>query len=238
MKVRYKEKGFTLIELLLVVVVIGLMLAVIVPRAWRANIDSKYGLVRQNCSELAKFGSEWAEGQMLAQNDYNSTARLTDYLNSLSGPGGPQVASSEWVASGSGGGNSNWGLSDTDPIGPGSRRTILGRATNAGTNQPPETKVEKIITPDKMPRNPFNSVAVFRGTNLPGASQPIPGAIACGRAIDDSRDGQWFYFGFVYQGTDSTTGGLGTPNTTFYAQQHDRTLMGLRNGIFFARVGY
>ena len=54
-----KQKGFTLIEILLVVVIIGLMLAVIVPRAWRANIDSKYGLVRQNCSELASFGSQW-----------------------------------------------------------------------------------------------------------------------------------------------------------------------------------
>ena len=53
---KFKDnRGFTLIEILLVVVIIGLMLAVIVPRAWRANIDAKYGLVRQNCSELATF---------------------------------------------------------------------------------------------------------------------------------------------------------------------------------------
>jgi len=49
MKKRINQKGFTLIELLLVVVIIGILLSVIVPRAWRANIDAKYGLVRQNC---------------------------------------------------------------------------------------------------------------------------------------------------------------------------------------------
>lgn len=239
MKLLRKDKGFTLIELLLVIVIIGLLLAVIVPRAWRANIDTKYGLVRQNCSELAKFGMDWAEEQLLAQNDNNSTARLTDYLVTLTGAGTASAVSSEWVANGATGTASNWGLADADTTGPGSRVAVVGRRMGSGTGDAdPETKVEKIITPDKMPRNPFNGVCVFRSTNLPLTANPIPGAIACGRAPDTTRIGQWMYFGFVFQGTDSTTTTLNNDTSTFYANQGDRTLAGLRNGIFFGRVGY
>ncbi len=84
MKFHKRNRGFTLIEILLVVVIIGIMLAVIVPRAWRANVDSKYNLVRQVGSELASFAMEWAEKQIEAQTD-QSTSTLNSYLVALTG---------------------------------------------------------------------------------------------------------------------------------------------------------
>jgi len=239
------EKGFTLIELLLVVVIIGLMLSVIVPRAWRANIDSKYGLVRQNCSELASFGQEWAENQLLAQNESRSTATIDDYLVTLT-KGAPAAAvwatGATWVADHIT--STNWSISGAGGVAsnqPG-EITIRGRFMDAaaGGSVVPETTVEGMIPPEKVIRNPFNEVNIFQSPNDPLSTAPVSvvtGAIACGTITDNSAVATdiWHYYGFLFQGTDSTTTALNV-DTSFYSGMGITNLAGLRNGIFFARV--
>ena len=233
MKRAKKNEGFTLIELLLVVVVIGLMLAVIVPRAWRANIDAKYGLVRQAASELAAFGHEWTEQMITAAPD-NSVARSLYYYASLSGTASgavPPVGGSRcWVANP----NFNWvgtwtPINRTDgPV------TIAGRG-GAGTPLPPECPVIGVVTPEKHPRNPFNGASYFTTANyIIGGGTMTPGALAC-CSIREGGVATPYYFAFLFQGTDSTSAGLGLA-TSYHAGQDPTDIAGLRNGIFFART--
>jgi prepilin-type N-terminal cleavage/methylation domain-containing protein len=212
MRWKNKRKGFTLIEILLVVVIIGIMLAVIVPRAWRANIDTKYGLVRQNCSELGSFTMEWAENQIESAGP-TSAATINNYLSTL--VTGPRA----WVGAT---GASNW---NDNTAAPGGLVAIPNRVPGA-----PETSVFGITPPDKQPRNPFNGASVFSTSN-DGNTGVIAGAIFCGGVAEPGVPAsQWNYYAFVFLGTDSLS------TTDFHASQSIADLEGLRNGVFLARV--
>jgi len=209
-----QNKGFTLIEILLVVVIIGLMLAVIVPRAWRANVDTKYNLVRQNCNELASFGMEWVEQQMQAQpEDYGTT--LFDYLQTLSG-------TNAWVPSAA----YNW-----------RQPSLVSHTGPPAYSLTPQTAVVGIVPPDKRPRNPFNGVSYFESPNNPATAGIVAGAIACGRVTETSG---WNYYAFMWQGADSTATPWFDPGTFHGGQKRfavaGTRLEGLRNGVFFARA--
>ncbi len=214
-----------MIELLFVIVVIGVMLAVITPRAYRANIDAKYGVVRQGAVELTSYAVEWANQGLASQDREDSTADLNAYLASLTGaanlaavvPGG--VAT--WIADVA---PSNWNNAAAALVIPG-RNTALGVV--------PEITIQEMIPGVKIPINPFNGVNVFSLSNDPSAAgNAITGAIACA-GIDENNTQEWYYYALIFQGTDSTTNTFA--DTSFYAGQGLTTLPGLRNGIFLAR---
>jgi prepilin-type N-terminal cleavage/methylation domain-containing protein len=229
--VKLQKKGFTLIEILLVVVIIGIMLAVIVPRAWRANIDTKYGLVRQNCAELASFAHQWVEDGLQSQDSEMSEAKSLHYYWSLCGNMGWTTLgdSQDWIAGDGGTANSAWSNVSAG------RRLVLGRYMPGSTTPPglaPEAWVASLVPPEKIIVNPFNGLNVFTSGNYPSSS-PVTGAIAAGMALEDADSG-YYYVGLVFQGTDSTTTGL-TDDTSFHAGMNT-DVPGLRNGVFVARI--
>ena len=214
-----------MIELLFVIVVIGVMLAVITPRAYRANIDAKYGVVRQGAVELVSYATDWANQGMASQDRETSTANLDAYMASLTGGTPPVDGIARWIADNAN--TSNWNLSTTG----GGAMVIPGRNTAAGVV--PETTVQEMIPGVKIPVNPFNGVNVFSISNDPSNNnQAITGALAC--AGIDENDAGWHYYALIFQGTDSTGATL-LANETYYAGQGPISLAGLRNGIFLAR---
>ena len=204
------SSGFTVIEILLVAVIVGAILAVVIPRAWRANVDTKYSLLRQSCTELASWGNEWAQRQLESQDAVNDSADLNDYMETLTGG---SVGAVEWVGRD---GESNWNTNDpTDYV------SVPSKISN-GTY--PTAKVLEILAQDKLPRNPFNGLSVFAAPN-DGFGSVVPGAVGCAWRLSGTQR----YYALIFLGTDSDT------NSDFYAGQ-GTGLDGLRSGIFMAQL--
>lgn len=225
-----RDPGFTMIELLFVIVVIGVMLAVITPRAYRANIDAKYGVVRQGAVELTSYALDWANQGLASQDLGASTADLNAYMASLVGSDGtapvPSTGEATWIAEAAA---SNWKKTAAPLV-------IPGRNTAAGVV--PEITIQEMIPAVKIPVNPFNGVNVFAAANDPSpvGGHAITGAIACAGINEDNTGAttEWYYYALIFQGTDSTTAGPAL-GATYYAGQDPTALEGLRNGIFLAR---
>lgn len=229
-------EGFSIVELLLVTVIIGILLVVIIPKAIRANIDAKYGVVRQNCSELASFATQWVQKSIHAQDENRSTATIVDYFATLAGEHqAPRslaaAAAGQWVAIQ--GQANNWNLGGKGNLDTHQFATISGRWMGGKKNAVPEDVVESIIPTDKVIRNPFNKENIFRAANDPATmAHSIAGAIALGGVVGPEG---FVYYGFCFQGKDTQAFELFDPGS-FLGEQELQTIQGLRNGMFLARV--
>ena len=220
------ERGFTLIEMLLVMVIMGIMLAVIVPRAWRANVDSKYTLCRQNCTELAKYAQEWCESMLLAQSE-DSTSAIDDYYLSLKRKQAIGTAYCAPIAL-SGSYTDNW--NDTN-----GQLLVTGRVHIGGATALPEACVESVMPQDKRMRNPFNGADVFASQNdYYAVGTAVTGAIG----YTGGLDGTYQYYSLLFQGTDNTIGGSAaiSSNDGYHAGMGPNGIGAIRNGVFVARI--
>ena len=218
---RERQRGFTLVELMVVLVIIGVVLVFLIPRAYRASVESKYQLLRQTATELASWANEWAEKELEIQ-PVTATSNLNDYMATLGDDGAV-----DWV--GNSGVNSNWHTA---------QENVNNREeTSGGGDTDPNTGVKEIMPQAKMLTNPFNGLWVFSSGNDPVAvGNAVTGAIGCAW-VDDPNTAtvpHYQYYALLFQGTESTWTDATT--YTFYAGQDDASLEGLRNGIFVARL--
>lgn len=226
-----KQNGFTLLEVIMVTMIIGAILAMIIPRAYRARIDTKYELLRQTCTELASWANEWAERELETQPG-TASSNLADYMDTLGDDGSVLIPPAgnldrvfDWVAADPPlpGNMSNWQGDDVAHL-----EVVVGRDDGTGIDQPPRGSVREIMSKNKVLTNPFNGISVFSSSNLPTLNA-ITGAFGCAWINDGAAPDIYRYYALIFQGTDSD-------RNEFYAGQDRVDLQGLRNGIFINRL--
>jgi len=232
MKIYKNNSGFTLVELMIVVGIIAVLMSVVVPMGLRASVDAKYGMIRQNGTEIAGFATQWAEKSIHAQDDDKSEATLGAYYASLAGEANltditTDAGVGQWIATTE---SNNWNTN-------GANTGITGRYMDGDANVAPEDCVQDIIPSEKAITNPFTKVNVFKQVNYPSGT-PIPGALALGAAREAGTENSTglTYFAFVFQGKDSEIGATDVTTSDFYAGMDVvGGIPGLRNGIFVGR---
>ena len=62
-----KLKGMTIVELLMALVIIGIIISMVLPRAIRATQSTKFSLIRQHATEIAGHTVKWTQEVMESQ---------------------------------------------------------------------------------------------------------------------------------------------------------------------------
>jgi prepilin-type N-terminal cleavage/methylation domain-containing protein len=143
-----RNKGFTLLEILVVLGIVGFLLAVILPRAWRTRVDTNYSLLRQAAVSLGSWGIEWAERNLESQ-DEADTCTLDDYLDSLTGYVGGKLDAAT---------HNNW-FGTVDPM-----AGCRGSAVTFTVND--------IMPEENQPRNPFTGLYYLHAAHNGSSVEP------------------------------------------------------------------
>ena len=203
------NRGFSLLEILLVLGIMGILFAVILPKAWRARSDVSYSLIRQAGVELGSWGLEWSERNLLAQEE-TDTCTLDDYLDTLVGyTGGKDETSAA----------NNWF---------GTINTMTAGCRAPGTANKVTFTVAGILPQENQPRNPFTGMVYLH--RLQDGSRIEPGLLY----LAVLTDGEGYNnYSLVFTGAEAISA------TDWYAGMGDGlpvSFEGLRNGIFVARL--
>ena len=222
-----KHKGFTLIEILLVMVIVGLVIAVVVPRVWRASADAKYNILRQHCAEIASVANMWCEAQVDSQ-DQESTASLINYVAYIAGQRrgfGLRYRYGAWIAY----------TRDEIPCFSNAIVTMPGRIVGGENNYTPTGPAVKMLPRDKVLKNPFS------GQNLVETQYGNPGATAILAAIEDVDAAGAIYASVWFQGLEVGDSSYLVEWSHFYGFIEDEVFGDgrqryVRQGVFMTRV--
>ena len=129
------KAGFSLLEILVVLGIVGILFAIILPRAWRAKTDASYSLIRQAAVELGSWAMEWSERNVDAQAEAD-TCTQNDYVSTLVGYTGGKNGVT----------NNNW-FGTTSVPASGCRAAAM------------TFTVADIMPEENQPRNPFTGLA-------------------------------------------------------------------------------
>lgn len=208
-KMNKNSDGFTLLEILVVLGIVGILFAIILPRAWRARVDANFSLIRQAAVELGSWGMEWSERNLTAQDEYDSCT-TNDYFVSLLGYTGGKLNAAT---------HNNW-FGTVNGLIPGCRST--------GSSNPVSFTAADIMPQENQPRNPFTGLNYLHASH--DGSRTEPGLLYLAMLPD--ADGFNNYH-FLYTGVEPVSA------TDWHAGMGDGlppTFAELRNGVFVARL--
>jgi prepilin-type N-terminal cleavage/methylation domain-containing protein len=220
-----RNAGFTLLEILLVSVIVGALLAVIVPRAFRANQEAKFGQVRQSASEIASYMTQWVQIQAAAQTEgspYTLKDVFSEYLDpAISGITNVPLLN-RYTGSEAFDGVEKLVPPETRPKNPFNETSYF---------EPINNDAVVLLDKNKMPvgATRFNE-AVYKET--PVAPSRKPGMLYFVSAKDLSGKENYRYFFLIY--TDVPRGGRQDVGT-WYGQMNDQDPDAIKRGIFVAR---
>lgn len=201
------QQGFTLIELLVVIVIIGILLSVILPRAHRATNDARFSMIRQHASEIGSHIVQWGQDKVSVQYESGNFTLLNVLTEEISGEQADEAGFSSQPLADHYTGHENY------------------------------EQVSSGVPGDFELKNPFNNRSYFHSFNNDENAQGEtiapsvkPGLLYLASGLDESPDGRnlrTFYFLITGQ-PDGTTprwhGNMGLEGE------------GMRHGMFVVRV--